>query len=128
MDKAQKSKRRIRKDWLTEIRFYEGLLARFGDDVEVMQALGDLYTKAGLYERGLELDLKLTKLIGEEPLSWYNLACSQALLDRRDEAISSLAKAIDLGYRDIAYISQDEDLSSLRSDKRFVLLLRRMMP
>ena len=128
MKKNQKTKRRLRKDWLAEIRFFEGLVARLGDDIAVLQALGDLYTKAGFYERGLELDLKLTRLLGNEPLSWYNLACSQALLDKRDDAISSLSKAVDLGYRDVAYISQDEDLSSLREDKRFVSLLRRMLP
>ncbi len=103
-------------------------MTRLGDDVELMQALADLYTKAGQYERGLALDLKLTRLMAEEPLTWYNLACSQALLDKRDEAISSLTKAVDLGYRDVAYISQDEDLSSLRGDKRFVSLLKRMLP
>ncbi len=123
-----KTKRKIKAELRKEMAFLESLARRCPQDVDVLKTLGDLYTRTGCYEEGLNTDLALTRLCPREPLIWYNLACSYALLDRTDEALASLEQAIVLGYRDVRWIREDRDLNSLRKDKRFDLLLQRLAP
>jgi predicted Zn-dependent protease len=111
---------------LVELSFLEGLAARLPDDMAVLKAVGDLYTRAGRYEDGLAVDRRLTGLCPADPLVWYNLACSQALLELRGEALQSLRKAVKLGYSDHEWMSSDADLRSLREEKAFKVLLRRL--
>ena len=109
-----------------ELDFLERVAIRLPDDEAVLKALADLYTKVGLYEKGLELDRKLVRLCAPEPLVWYNLACSLALLNRRAEAMEALAQAVRLGYRDYQWMSEDTDLRSLQNEQAFKALLQQI--
>ena len=111
-----------------EMSFLEALARRCPQDVDVLKALGDLCTRVGRYEDGLKTDLELARLCPREPLVWYNLACSYALLGRADEALTSLERSIVLGYRDVHWIREDRDLDSLKKDQRFDALLQRLVP
>ena len=51
-----------KEDFEFEINFYENILKERPDFVEALMALGDLYTKAGFYEKGLSIDKRLTRL------------------------------------------------------------------
>jgi mannose-6-phosphate isomerase-like protein (cupin superfamily) len=53
----------------------------------------------------------------------YNLACLEALQGRRDEALASLRRAIDLDRAMAAYAREDDDFASLRDDEEFGALL-----
>lgn len=106
-----------------EMRFLEGVRSRCPDNIRVLEALGDLYTKIGKYGEGLDVDLQVIKLRPYDETAWYNLACSYALTGRRDEAIAALRKAVKLGYRDFQWMKKDPDLKSLRSDPRFLELV-----
>jgi predicted esterase len=53
----------------------------------------------------------------------YNLACSQARLGKKEDALATLAKAIELGFEDSALIEKDDDLASLHAEPRFRELL-----
>jgi len=108
--------------------FLEALARRCPQDVDVIKALGDLYTRTGRYEDGLKTDLELARLCPRESLVWYNLACSYALLNRAEEALTSLERSIVLGYRDARWIREDRDLDSLKKDQRFISLLQRLVP
>ena len=123
-----KTKRKISAALRKEMEFLESLARRCPQDVDVLKTLGDLYTRTDCYEDGLKTDLELTRLCPREPLVWYNLACSCALLDRTDEALASLERAIVLGYRDARWICEDRDLNSLKKDQRFDVLLQRLAP
>lgn len=57
--------------------------------------------------------------------AWYNIACAQALLGRRDAAFASLHKAKWAGFSDRDLMTSDPDLASLRGDPRFVLPVKR---
>ncbi len=102
-----------------EIVFYEKLLRAYPDFLDVLIPLGHAYTRRGLHEKALQIDLRLTQLKGEDPLTWYNLACSYALLLRPDEAIGALRRAIELGYTDLAYLQKDPDLRHIRQSDQY---------
>lgn len=114
----------LTQDYAFEIEFCERLIRRSPDDPTILELLAGYYTRAGSYQAGLELDEKLVKLAPENPVNHYNLACSLALLNRLDDAISSLRIAIELGYTDFNWMLEDEDLEPLRDYPPFLSLLR----
>ena len=107
-----------------EIQFYEGVIKNAPDFIEALMALGDLYTKAGLYAKGLGVDQKLARLRPKDPLVQYNLACSFALLNHNELALSAIRRAIDFGYDDFDHLEADSDLANLLNDKQFLEFLR----
>jgi tetratricopeptide (TPR) repeat protein len=108
-----------------DIDFFEKLLARNGESLEVLRLLAELVSKKGLAERAAELDAKVVELLPKDCLARYNLACSLARAGRPDEAIDSLSKAILLGYDDLAHMDVDPDLDSLRDLPEYRALLGR---
>lgn len=111
------------KEVQTEIRFLEAIRRRRPADDRVWRALAELYTRVGRFEDGLREDKKLAQAFPAEPDVWYNLACSHALLGEVDAAFNALRTAIDLGYENIEWILEDDDLKSIRNDPRFQQLL-----
>ena len=109
-----------------EIAFYEKLLAAYPDFADVLIPLGEAYTRRGLHEKGLQVDLRLAQLRGNDPLTWYNLACSYALLRRIEEALDALHHAATLGYHDVSYLQKDPDLESIRHSPKYRALLDTM--
>ena len=67
----------------------------------------------------------MVRLIPENSIAWYNLACSYAVLGMIDPAFSTLQRSLELGYRYLDRLRKDPDLKILRRDPRFVRLLRR---
>lgn len=106
-----------------ELEFLQAVSRRLPEDTDVMRALGDLYTRTGAYADGLRVDERLSRLCAEDPVVWYNLACSLALSGRPDDAIDALNRAVELGYNDYDGMKKDPDLSSLHGDSRFESLL-----
>ncbi|HTS19580.1 MAG TPA: hypothetical protein VMP11_18540 [Verrucomicrobiae bacterium] len=102
-----------------EIEFFEGVARRDPDFVEALQILGDAYTRAGQWEKGLEVDRRLARLCADNPLVFYNLACSYSLLNHIDEAFAALDQAVKLGYNDSRWLVKDPDLDNIRRDTRF---------
>jgi tetratricopeptide (TPR) repeat protein len=107
-----------------EIQFYGGILERNPTYVDVLRAQANNLTLKGRYAEGLQIDKRLVQLRPNDALAHYNLACSYALLKRPDQAIKTLRRAVELGYRDFRYMKEDRDLDSIRHDPRFRQLLR----
>src|SRR5438105_3309592 len=107
-----------------ELDFFSAILKRYPDYVDVLRVLGNLLTLKGRYADGLQIDRRLVQLRPNDPLAHYNLACSYALLKRPDQALKTLRRAVELGYRDFRYMREDRDLDSIRHDPRFRQLLR----
>jgi tetratricopeptide (TPR) repeat protein len=81
-----------------------------------------------LFDRGEHEELKrvLVGALGkyeDDAGVLYNLACAEALLDEKEEALSHLSEALDANpaFRNMA--REDPDFDSLRSDERFARLV-----
>ena len=109
-----------------EISFYEKLLRAYPDFVDVLVPLGDAYTRRGLHEKGLQVDLRLTRLRSDDPLAWYNLACSYSLLKHLDESLDALRRSVELGYGDLTHLQNDPDLVNLRQSQKYRQFLEAM--
>jgi len=110
-----------------EIRFYERLLATHPDFVDVLFPLAEAYTRRGFHEQGLAVDLHITRLRADDPLAWYNLACSYSLLRRLDASLEALQRSVDLGYADFRHLQQDPDLTNLRRSPSYRKFLERLV-
>jgi len=102
-----------------ELEFLQAVARRLPEDTGVLRALADLYTRTGAYAAGLQADERLSRLCAEDPLVWYNLACSLALAGRADDAFDALNRAVELGYNDYEWMKKDPDLVTLHGDARF---------
>ena len=111
-----------------DISFFEAVLRRDPDYVEVIELLGGLYTKQGRIAEGLRMDRKLVKLQPRNATAHYNLACSLALSKRKADALRSLHEAVQLGYKDFDWMQQDPDLEDLKNHPEFVALLEQLKP
>lgn len=109
-----------------EVQFLEALRRRCPSHEPILEALGHLYTRVGRYQDGLQVDLELTQLKPDDPESWYNLACSQALTGHPDAAMTALDRAVVCGYDDAEWLSADPDLNSLRTRDDFERLVRQV--
>jgi len=65
-----------------------------------------------------------TEAAPSRPLHWYNLACAQARVGARRQALDSLERAVAAGFEDRVRMAADEDLASLREDVRFQALVQ----
>jgi Flp pilus assembly protein TadD len=111
-----------------ELEFFESILRRHPDFIDVLRVHGNNLTLKGRFADGLKIDRRLVELRPHDPLAHYNLACSHALLKKIDLALKALRQAIELGYRDFRYMREDRDLDALRRDPRFRELLREFDP
>ena len=100
--------------------------SRHPDQLETLAELATTLTRLGRLEEGLAADERLVRLVPEDPTVHYNLACSLALLGRKETALDALERALDLGYRDADHLANDQDLDALRGEARFVELVERL--
>ena len=80
----------------------------------------------GEQEKGLELAERALGQDGNEPNLLYNAACFYAFKGDIDRSLELLARAVELGYANRAWLETDSDLDSLREDQRYIALLKRM--
>ncbi len=99
--------------------FYATEVARRPENLGAWLELGHLYTRLGRHAEGLAADREIVRRMPDDATAHYNLACSHALLAQHDDALHSLARAIELGYDDREHLLADEDLAGLRDDPRF---------
>ena len=91
-----------------------------------IENLATCYLAEGNRQKAKTLYVYLSKKIQKNNISAngvYNLACIYALEGDKDKALAYLENAIALGFPK-PYLNNDEDLKSLRDDKRFKELLK----
>jgi tetratricopeptide (TPR) repeat protein len=123
MQKKAKSKRRLnrreQRDLDIEISFLEGVVRRDPKYIEALQVLGDDYSRRGKFQESLRVDRRLVTLRPQDPMAFYNLACSYSRTKKIEQAVMALGKAIDHGYRDFKALVKDPDLANLREHPLF---------
>lgn len=97
-----------------DIEFYDRILERNPDQLEVLRVQGELLSRRGLHRRALKVDQRLVELRPMDGVAHYNLACSLALLGHNEEALAELWQAFEVGYDDVVHLESDPDLESLR--------------
>ena len=102
-----------------EVAFFESIVRRQGDYWEVLAVLGNHYTADKRYREGLAVDRRLAQLRPDDPIVFYNLACSYSLVGWVPQALKALERSLTLGYRDFKHLMQDRDLDALKRDRRF---------
>lgn len=55
--------------------------------------------------------------------NWYDKACLLSRMDKKDEAISALRKAFELGFRRIRHLELDDDMDNIREVPEFRALV-----
>jgi adenylate cyclase len=80
----------------------------------------------GETEKGLELAERALGQNDQEPIVLYNVACFYAMQGNPDRSLELLSQAVERGWGDRAWLETDSDLDSLRSDQRFIDLLKGM--
>jgi tetratricopeptide (TPR) repeat protein len=108
-----------------ELEFLGRILEREPFFVDALRAHATNLAAKGQYGRALQIDRRLVRLIPEDSIAWYNLACSFAVLGMIEPSFSALQTALELGYRTASRLRRDRDLKLLRRDPRFARLLRR---
>lgn len=107
------------RDLDTKIEFIEGIIRRDPNYVDALQLLGDHYTRRGRFSDGLKVDERLAGLDPQNPLVFYNLACSCSLTEQFDRAALALEKAFALGYCDFQWLAKDPDLKKFRQQSAY---------
>jgi tetratricopeptide (TPR) repeat protein len=108
-----------------EIEFLSGVLERDPFFVDALRVLAANVAAKGHCARALQIDRRLVRLIPENAIAWYNLACSYSVLGMVDPAFFALQRSLELGYSFVSHLRRDPDLKALRRDPRFARLLRR---
>jgi tetratricopeptide (TPR) repeat protein len=106
-----------------QINLYEAALRSNPNNIEALKSLGYIYSQEGNHKKALEIDKRLVRLLPEEAVIHYNLACSYAQLNHLEETFSELEMAILLGYSDWKHMEQDKDLANMKKDPRYKQLL-----
>ncbi len=106
-----------------ELDFLGRVLERDPYFVDALRAHAGNLASKGQYARALQLDRRLVRLVPENAIDWYNLACSYALMGMADPALDALERAFVLGYSWLRWVRKDPDLKSIRRDERFARLL-----
>jgi len=106
-----------------EMDFFEALLVKIPDFAEVLHAQAENLSVKGRPADGLKVEERYVRLRPRDSTAHYNLACRYAVLQKRDQALSTLRRAVELGFRDVRSLTRDADLASIRKDPRFRQLM-----
>lgn len=107
-----------------ETAFFEGIVAKHARYQEALELLGGLYTQLGRVDEGLKIDQKLVRMDPTSPEAHYNLACSLALKNRKQDCYVALVQALELGYRDLDWLLSDPDLRTMQDYAPFEKLIK----
>ena len=81
--------------------------------------------QAGKHVEAEKLLKQAIERLPDEPVTYYNLACSQAMQGMSVAAMENLGKAIEKGFNDVGLLKSDRDLAGLRGREGFSVLLER---
>ena len=84
--------------------------------------------KLGNIPRALEFAAKSLSIEPDDPLILYNVACMYALMDKREDALAHLERAVRNGFGHKESMANDPDLESIRRTPWFHAIVQAMTP
>ena len=98
------------------------------DDVRAYNLGATTFAKLGNIPRALEFAQKSLAMEPDDPLVLYNVACLYALIDKREEALGYLERAVTNGFGHRESMANDPDLDSIRKTPWFQAIAQAMAP
>ena len=98
------------------------------DDARAYNLGATTLAKLGNIPRALEFAQKSLSIEPEDPLILYNVACLYALIDKREEALAYLERAVTNGFGHKESMANDPDLDSIRKTPWFQAIAQAMAP
>ena len=89
------------------------------DRAALLVLIGNALLTDGAYEQAIAQYRRALEADPENQVAWYNVACALSLLNRIDEAMDALRKAVRFGYDDFEWMDNDADLENVRNDARY---------
>jgi serine/threonine protein kinase/Flp pilus assembly protein TadD len=113
-------KKEAARNWIQRrIAAFENHLKQVPEDARARVLLGADYAELGRSDDALrELNLAVT-LRANEASILYNAACLYCALGRKPEAMETLRKAWEAGFKDSSWARRDPDLAMLHDDPEF---------
>ena len=108
-----------RSEWRDAVKEAEKATAKYPRMGRAWFQLGFVQLRAERPEAAAESFQKALELGYRKPTTMYNIACSYAVADRKDQAFEWLFKSVEAGFQADGMIRSDEDLDNLRGDPRF---------
>jgi serine/threonine protein kinase/Flp pilus assembly protein TadD len=98
------------------------------DDARAYNLGATTLAKLGNIPRAMEFAAKSLSMEPDDPLVLYNLACLYALVDKREEALGYLERAVKNGFGHRESMANDPDLDSIRKTPWFQAIAQAMSP
>ncbi len=99
--------------------YYQKAISLQSEFPEALYELAKLYVGRGEYEKALSLYHKMIAFLPDNPAGYYNIACIYARLNRPEESVAWLKKAVAKGLNDWEHIKNDKDLDNIRSSLQY---------
>jgi hypothetical protein len=118
IDQAEKHTKA--KQWPEAVKAWEQIVAINPQLGRAWSGLGEACYETKEYRKAIPAYAKMIELRYFYPsIACYNTACCYALLGEKEPALEWLQKSLDLGFRNLKQLREDNDLRSLRDDPRF---------
>ena len=106
------------KDYARAMAAYESLARHDENNARLWYQLGMTAANLGSYDRGASAFARAAAL-APSPNAAYNAAAMHARLNHPDSAFAWLDRAVKLGFQNAGLLQTDDDMASLRSDRRY---------
>lgn len=87
--------------------------------VKHYERLAHLHRNLNQFDKTIEYYKKALSITRKEPTLYYNLACAYATAKKQKEAIETLKKAVQEGYKDYQWMLLDRDLDYIKKTPEF---------
>lgn len=113
-------------DWDAAEIHYREMIDEDPEDPQAWFMLGFSVHYQGRYDEARELFLKSEELGSNKGLVHYNLACGYAQQGNDSKALEELRIAMQVGFNQPEWASEDPDLKSIRTNEKFQEIVQQM--
>jgi TolB-like protein/Tfp pilus assembly protein PilF len=96
------------------------------EDSRALIIAATMYARMGEPERGAEYAQRAMAVDPDDPRVLYNIACAFSCSGRIPEALDALERSVRNGWGDKAWVEHDSDFDAIRTEPRYVALVRAM--